>query len=166
MASLIADDLAKALRDVPGAHFSEGARDGSRIVLSGTVWTDIGIAGEDVGALCTVVVRDSWASAQPRVTCHDGWMIRGSREWHCYPDGGLCWELGAKWKDQMTILASRVDALQASCHAAHYLVSSVRWLIGRHRLAHLLGLTRWPAEWPYWEHEAAGVEQYRRENHK
>ena len=97
--------------------------------------------------------------APPRVFCDASWMKLGA-EWHNGPP--LCWVLADEWRDVMNWRGKPVAAILHE--GRQWLLDGVRCLVNRHYLAHLEGLTSWPAEWPFWAHYSEGTRQYRKAN--
>lgn len=99
----------------------------------------------------------------PRVVCHETWMKVDS-DWHINEDGTLCWVLAREWSDVMAWKGKPAKAIITEGHT--WLMNGVRCLISRHKVAHDEKLTKWPEEWPQWDHQQKGVEQYERERRR
>jgi hypothetical protein len=164
---LNAQTLSEAIRSLPGHGLREVCNTPCGVVLTGTIFADTGLSGQDAGALVTVSIanhtRVEICHLQklhpfPLVVCHEPWIIR-DKDWHAFPDGGLCWELYMKWQDQLNFVI-RLNPNAKSEFAASYFLSSTAWLIGRHRLQYLFNIPKWRNDWPQWGHDAIGPAQY------
>ena len=96
----------------------------------------------------------------PPVWCHEPWMREGA-DWHNSRVSGMCWVLQEAWNDGMNWKGKRASAILEE--GREWLLNDVRCLINRHYTAYRDGLTKWPKEWPYWDHETRGVEEYERQ---
>lgn len=93
----------------------------------------------------------------PVVLCSEPWIKTGA-DWHNGPP--LCWVLHQEWRDAMSWKGKPVRAIVEE--GRQWFLNGVRCLINRHYVAHLEGLTEWPAEWYFWGHGADGVREYER----
>lgn len=109
-------------------------------------------------AHCRFRLTLDWHTRPPTVWCSETW-IRRDIDWHAGGDGWLCYVLGDEWRD----LLARVEqesAVDARRYAMGLCVRNVRWLLYRHHLAHVTGISEWLPEWPAWAHHDAGRREY------
>ena len=110
-------------------------------------------------AQCRFKLRADWLRNIPHTHCDASWLKR-EIDWHAYSDGGLCFDLGLFWSDEIFAVVDAYGHVAAAEFARIWLVRSVRSLVRRHLVAHRVGITDWSSSWADWKHGRKGVEQY------
>lgn len=110
-----------------------------------------GIRLKETSAHCSFWIAPTWTIRNPVVVCHESWLRTGA-DWHAYTDGSLCYVLDQEWHDVMNSVVGRDGILVAADAARLWITRNVAWLLSKHLMADDLGLTTWPADWPFWPH--------------
>jgi hypothetical protein len=100
-------------------------------------------------------------ASPPTVFCTEPWMRTGP-DWHNGPP--LCWVLPDEWHDVMNWKGKPAAAILSE--GRQWLLNAVSNLVNRHYVAHRENLAEWPAEWTFWNHYDAGVQDYKREKRR
>lgn len=112
-------------------------------------------------ARCIFGIRHDWVNTMPVVCCLEPWVKKGITDWHVYTNGGLCFELALRWKNEVDRAVQEHGIMYGAAFAATWCLNNTRWLLYRHRYAYENNINEWPKEWPCWRHGKDGERDYR-----
>lgn len=115
----------------------------------------------DRGARCQWRILPNWREVPPLAFCLKTWVKRDI-DWHGGTGGWLCYVLDNEWRDEIASVEHKEGAVAAMSYAVQYATRNLRWLLYRHFMASVTGITEWPAEWNQWAHSEAGRREYER----
>lgn len=114
-----------------------------------------------------IEIDGSPLSRPPKVFCEAPW-IRRNIDWHFIPPGfghkrgHFCWVLALEWEEYFRKGdGSQCPLVMQVQDAAIWLVSAIRLMLDRHRIADQLDLVEWPTLWEQYSHGWEGVREYR-----
>ena len=119
------------------------------------------ISGFETVQSAEIVIRitPDWIGQIPSVWCKENWMKSGA-DWHASKDGMICYELDLRWTEECRSVLHKEGAIAVARYCAAWLLKSVSWLVYRHHYAHVMGIQKWPPEWPFWPHGDEGRKLY------
>ena len=115
------------------------------------------LRGEE--AKIDILLPADWRQDPPIIWCREPWIKR-KIDWHVYSGGGLCWVHHKEWRRYHREPQFWIDA------TCGYLFRNVTYLIERHLIGHMLGLSDWSPGWEQYAHgkEAEGdIREWKRE---
>jgi hypothetical protein len=129
------------------------------VTLYGRLPLQIGGIDTVQSAEIEVRIGPNWINLMPSVWCKESWMKVGA-DWHAGKGGIICYELDLRWTELCQNVHDSEGVAAAARYGATWLFKSVAWLIYRHHYAHVMGIQKWPPEWPFWPHGDEGRKLY------
>jgi hypothetical protein len=113
----------------------------------------------DRNAHCRLMISPQWRTVPPSAFCLEPWA-KSHMDWHAGSGGWLCYVLDNEWRDHIAAVEQNEGNKAAMIYAVQYCIRNLRWLLYRHFMASVIGISEWPKDWPQWSHAEAGRREY------
>ncbi|MDP0495339.1 MAG: hypothetical protein Q7Q73_03935 [Verrucomicrobiota bacterium JB024] len=107
-----------------------------------------------------IYIPSGWENALPKITPTATSIYKSEVDWHCFPDGSICYLLNHAWLYHGLKMLEQFSRQETAVFMANWACDAAALLLYRHKAGREMKLGKWPDHWAQYKHGDKGVDQF------